>query len=136
MKLLPTVRIIRVEEKDKGTFGALTICDHAFCVTLELPDRLNKRDISNIPQGQYICKKVISPKFGKTFRVVDVVDRTMVLFHKGNTIKDILGCIILAQHFGKLGKNRAVLNSGKTFKKFMKIMKNVNEFNLTIIECY
>ena len=136
MKLLPTVRIIRVEEKNDGAFGALTICDHAFCVTLELPDKLNKQNISNIPQGQYVCKKVISPKFGETFQVMNVVNRSMILLHKGNILRDIRGCIILAQHFGKLGKNRAVLNSGTTFREFMRIMKDVDEFNLTIVECY
>lgn len=136
MNLIPTVRLIRVEERDEGTFGVLVICGQAFCVTLELPDKLNTRSLSNIPPGQYLCKKYDSPKFGKTFQVVDVTNRSLILFHKGNLISDIRGCIILAQHFGRLGGKRAVLNSGKTFHSFMNVMKDVNTFYLTIAESF
>ena len=136
MELIPTVRIIRVEERTTGTFGVLTICGQAFCVTLELPDRLNAGDISNIPQGQYVCKKIVSSKFGVTFEVMDVVSRSVIYFHAGNLVSDTRGCIILAQYFGKLHGERAVLNSGKTFREFMEIMKNTDTFMLTIKEEY
>ncbi|MCK4498969.1 hypothetical protein KAU11_00555 [Candidatus Babeliales bacterium] len=136
MKLLPTVRLIRVEESNQGTFGNLLICSQVFCVTLECPDKLNERNISSIPAQQYQCIKTCSPQFGETFEIVDVPNRSHVLFHAGNTVKHTEGCIILAQYFGKLYGDRAVRNSGKTFKEFMKIMKEVKEFNLTIIECY
>jgi hypothetical protein len=135
MDLAPVVRLTRIEER-KGTFGVLTICGQAFCVTLELPDKLNKQNESNIPPGQYVCKKIISPKFGETFQVIDVINRSMVLFHAGNFLKDIRGCIILAQYYGKLRGERAVLNSGKTFRRFMEIMKDVDKFYLTVVESY
>jgi hypothetical protein len=83
-----------------------------------------------------MCKKIESPRFGKTFEVYDVPSRSLVLFHAGNLVSSSRGCIILAQYFGKLYGERAVLNSGKTFKEFMKIMENIDEFNLTIIENY
>lgn len=136
MELIPTVRIVRVEERDEGTFGVLTICGQAFCVVLELPDRLNTANISNIPSGQYVCKKTKSIKFGETFEIIDVVNRSMILFHKGNLVTDSRGCIILAQYFGKLHGKRAVLNSGKTFKSFMGMMEDVDKFYLTITESY
>lgn len=136
MELIPTIRIIRVEERDEGTFGVVTICGQAFCVCLEKPDRLNAGNISNIPPGQYVCKKYSSPKFKKTFQVMDVVNRSLILFHKGNLVRDSRGCILLAQHFGKLNGKRAVLNSGKTFKRFMEIMEGVDKFYLTIVESY
>lgn len=136
MKLIPTVRLLRVEESNEGTFGNLIICSHVFCVTLEPSDQLNKCNISNIPAQQYQCIRIRSPQFGETFEIIDVPGRSHVLFHAGNRIKNTKGCVILAQYFGKLQGDRAVLNSGKTFAEFMKIMEGVDVFSLTIKEVY
>ena len=136
MELIPTVRLIRVEESNQGTFGNLLICSQVFCVTLECPDKLNERNISSIPAQQYQCIKIHSPQFGETFEIVDVPGRSHVLFHPGNLLIHTEGCVILAQYFGKLYGDRAVRNSGTTFKHFMKVMKEIKEFNLTIVECY
>lgn len=136
MHLMPTVRLIRVEESVQGTFGVLIICSQVFCVTLECPDKLNECNISSIPAQQYQCIRIHSPQFGETFEIVDVPNRSHVLFHAGNVVKHTKGCVILAQYFGKLHGDRAVLNSGNTFKEFMEIMKNVDMFNLTIKESY
>ena len=136
LKLIPTVRLIRLEESNQGTFGALLICSQVFCVTLEPSDELNERNISSIPAQQYHCVRIISPQFGETFEIIEVPGRSHVLFHAGNRRKDTEGCVILAQYFGNLRNNRAVLNSGATFRKFMEIMKDVDKFLLTIKECY
>ena len=136
MELTPTVRLIRVEESNQGTFGNLIICSQVFCVTLEPSDKLNKRDVSNIPAQQYQCMKIRSSRFGETFELVDVPNRSHVLFHAGNVLKHTSGCILLAQYFGKLYGDRAVRNSGKTFREFMKIMKDIDIFSLTIKEVY
>lgn len=133
---MPSVRIYRIEESFRGTFGVLTICDMAFCVTLEPPDEFNKTNSSNIPDSQYLCKKVISPKFGETFEIMNVPGRTHALFHAGNLVTSTRGCVILAQHFGKLYGERAVLNSGETFRKFMDGFGNVDQFTLTIKEVF
>lgn len=136
MKLIPTVRLIRVEESNEGTFGNLIICSQVFCVTLELPDLLNEQNVSSIPAQQYQCIKIRSPQFGETFEIIGVLGRSHVLFHAGNVIKHTEGCVILGQYFGKLHGDRAVLNSGKTFRKLMEIMKDVKTFQLTVKECY
>lgn len=136
MKLIPTVRLIRLEESSQGTFGILIICSQVFCVTLEPSDRLNERNISSIPAQQYRCVRIRSPQFGETFEIIDVPGRNHALFHAGNRIKNTKGCVILAQYFGKLQGDRAVLNSGKTFAKFMKTMEGLDVFSLTIKEVY
>lgn len=136
MIIMPSVRIYRVEESYRGTLGIVTICDKAFCVCLEPPDARNQRNISNIPDSQYTCKRVESPRFGETFEVINVPGRSHVLFHAGNFVNDTAGCIILAQHFGKLYGERSVLNSGATFKKFMEGVKGIDQFSLTIKEVY
>ena len=136
MKLTPTVRLLRTEESSRGTFGVLIICSQTFCVTLEPSDKLNKQNVSSIPAQQYQCLRIYSPQFGETFEIVDVPNRSHVLFHAGNILRHTSGCVLLAQHFGKIRGKRAILNSGRTFKKFMGIMKTVDVFNLTIKEDY
>jgi hypothetical protein len=110
------VEIIRLEESEQGTIGVLKLDKEVFCWTFEPADRLNKPNESCIPIQQYICRRVRSPKFGETFMINDVPGRTNVLFHKGNTADDTLGCVLLGQTIGKLKGNRAILNSGKTFE--------------------
>lgn len=128
------LKLIRLEEAEDGTFGAMLINGHVFCVTLEPPDRENQQDISNIPPGDYKCKRVVSPHFGETFEITNVPNRSKVLFHAGNIVSQTKGCILLARKFGVLTGNRAVLNSGNTFKEFLAKMDGIDEFELEIIE--
>jgi len=133
----PILRLIRLEERTKyGTFGVLLISEEVFCVTLEPPDWENAAGKSSIPAQQYTCIRHISPRFGETFKVINVPGRSDILFHPGNTLPDTTGCIVLGQHFGKLQGNRAVLASGKTFETFMKILKGHDICRLTIREVY
>ena len=137
IEILPTVKLVRLEESYKyGTFGVLLICDQTFCVTLEPCDKENKPFESSIPAQQYSCKRIISPKFGETFKICNVPNRDSVLLHSGNEVEDTLGCVLLASSYGKLHEGRAILNSGKTFQSFMEVMQNWNAFNLTIKEVY
>jgi hypothetical protein len=137
MGMLHDVELLRVEKNHNyGVFGVLRIQKEAFCVTLEPPDFGNARGISCIPADQYLCGWVKSPAFGDTIEVRHVPDRSHILFHAGNRVKDTKGCILLAASFGKLHGDRAVLNSGATFQAFLKTMKDVGEFRLTIREVY
>ncbi len=128
------VKLVRVEESDDGTFGVLLIDDEAFCVTLEPPDLNNAKGVSNIPPGMYNLKRVNSPKYGMTFTVEDVPGRSHILIHAGNVTRHTRGCILVAQYFGKLKGDRAVLNSGKTFRAFMDAMVGVDITGIDIVE--
>lgn len=128
------LKIVRLEEAIDGTFGALLIDNHVFCVTLEPPDFDNQQNISNIPPDKYICKRNISPKYGETFEITNVPNRSHVLFHAGNIVEHTKGCVLLARKWGILGYNRAILNSGNTFKDFMVKMYGADECELEIIE--
>lgn len=137
MLQIPVVELPRLEEHNSfGTFGVMKINKSVFCVTLEPPDKLNKPFVSSIPAQQYMCVRIKSPKYGETFKVMNVPGRNHVEFHAGNDIDDTEGCIILAEHFGKLKGNRAVLNSGRTFRNFMSVMEGIKFFHLTIQEHY
>jgi hypothetical protein len=137
LSMHPIVELIRLEENENyGTFGVLRIMKQVFCVTLEPADLENASFVSSIPAQQYLCELHVSPKYGETFQVMNVPHRDSVLFHPGNRVKDTKGCIILAEHFGKLQGDRAVLNSGNTFKRFMHLAKQFQTLHLTIIEAY
>jgi hypothetical protein len=61
---------------------------------LELPYRDNKKQISCIPEGEYICSWVKSPKFGWTYQVFDVPARNNILIHAGNSATETYGCLL------------------------------------------
>ena len=126
------VKIIRLEKTYQGTLGVMLVQDLAFCITLEPEDLDNQRRISCIPEGVYLCKRVQSPRFGNTFEVTDVPGRSHILFHAGNTEDDTMGCILVGNTFDKLRGKRAVLNSGQTFKRFLKLLDGESQFWLTI----
>lgn len=125
--------LLRVEEGDSGTFGVLLIDGEFFCVTLEPPDRDNRECISNIPPGHYECRKVNSPKYGETYEIANVTNRTHILFHAGNTVKHTKGCVLLGKEVGSLRGDRAILNSGATFRRFLYLMDGASKVRLSIV---
>ena len=133
----------RLEENHEfGTFGVWRINKEVFCVCLEPADQLNAVGKSSIPAQQYVCKRrktslecILNLGLTETFEIMDVPGRTNVVIHPGNTIEHTLGCNLLGASFGKLKDDkRAILNSGKTFKRFMKKMEGIDQFLLTITE--
>lgn len=128
------IKLIRIEDLGFGTFGTLLIEGSAFCVTLEQPYRDNRKNISCVPCGNYTCKRVDSPKYGNTFEVMNVPNRSHILFHSGNLVRHTKGCILLARKFGVLEKHRAILNSGSTVKEFLSILEGVEKFDFEIVE--
>ena len=103
-----------------------------FCITLELGWMSNTPFISCIPCGTYVCERIMSPKFGNTFEIKDVFNRTHILFHKGNLDDNTNGCILLGESFGVLKGEPAILSSKSAFNEFMMILKNEEEFRLDL----
>lgn len=131
------LELIRMEEDFYfGTFGVLKIDKRIFCVTLEPRDELNTPGVSSIPAQQYWCRRYSSSRYPSTFQIVGVPGRRKILFHAGNVMANTRGCIIMAQYFGKLNGDRAVLNSGKTFRDFMAMTDQLERLHLTITENY
>lgn len=128
------VELLRREESNFGSIGILSVDKKILCFTLEPPNKQNYVNESCIPTGQYLCKKINSPKFGETFEVIGVTGRSHILFHTGNTSEQTQGCILLGEAIGELSDRRAVLKSKTAFKKFKDIMSKENEFHLTISE--
>lgn len=126
------VDLIRLEDTRSGTAGILRINGEIFCVTLEPPYLDNQKNISCIPEGIYLCERVSSMRYGDTFEVKDVSGRTNILFHAGNIFSHTGGCILLGQFFDKLAMDRAIMNSGETFRKFRAVMADQDAFAFNV----
>jgi len=130
--------IIRCPSFEDGTFGMMLDGKLPFCLTLERKWLNNKKGDSCIPNGIYLCKRITSPKFGNTFEITNVPNRTEILFHKGNIVDDSHGCIILGEQFEPIrtyehGLRNGILSSGKAFDEFIERTSGLQEFNLYIL---
>ena len=138
MKLLLT-RIFFLPDR---TIGRLFIDDIYFCDTLE--DK--NRDINHngkfdnkeskvygetcIPFGEYEVKVTYSPKFKRELPILlDVPNFEGIRIHRGNYIKDTLGCILV----GDINKDNNLINSTKTENNLVSILKKEKEITLEII---
>lgn len=123
--------LTRICENEFGTFGVL-VEGKLILTTVERPWDNNKADISCVPEGESLWKRLISPKFGETFGATDIPNRSNILMHKGNYCIDSKGCIIVGTGFDEISNMLAVTNSGAAFSKFIKHMMGENEFKLVI----
>jgi len=140
----PFVELIRLETFDEGIISAVIIDDEWFCVSLERPWLNNIPNFSCIPTGLYKCERVKSNLVSRltnhiwdeTFEVMDVGGRTYIRFHSGCFPYNSKGCILVGSHAGKLRiadiNKRAILNSGRTFHRFMARLKLIDSFYLSI----
>lgn len=97
----PALELVRIGGGEHDVIGVLLLDGRVIAVTLELAYRANKRAVSSIPHGVYLCKRVQSPKHGNTFEIYGVPDRTAILFHAGNSANDSQGCVLLGAALGE-----------------------------------
>lgn len=113
-----TIVLTRLESSDQGTFGVLTEGSSFICQTGELPWRLNKPEISCIPDRIYIVEWQPSKRFGAAYKLKDVQDRTDIQIHAGNFVGDEAlgfksesnGCILLGMSIQD-GPQKRLFNS-------------------------
>ena len=132
-----TAALSRFVVKKKFTLGRFKLFNESGillfeCYTLELPYINNEKKISSIPPNDYVCKLVVSPKFGIVFQVLNVVNRGNILIHKGNFTTDTQGCILLGSSYAlSPDKSDCSLRKSKmAFDSFMGL--GVVAFNLKI----
>jgi len=92
---LVSVTLQRTSQDANGTHGSLYNGITFLCYTEELPWEDNTPDESCIPEGTYTCTRHNSSDHPNTWQVNDVPNRSNVLIHTGNTLKDTLGCILV-----------------------------------------
>lgn len=115
------------------TVGRLYGPSGFICVTIEPPWRDNSRSVSCIPVGFYSLVRVVSPRFGVTFSILNVPSRSGILFHKGNSVADTRGCIlpvsdVLWPPEGPYGRW-----SGRAFNRFLKALTGVDKATIDIV---
>jgi hypothetical protein len=77
-----------------GTNGKLECEGKLICNTIELPWKMNETKVSCVPEGKYFIRKRYSRKFQWHLEVVDVKNRSLILFHPANNaLKELNGCI-------------------------------------------
>lgn len=121
---MKTAEIVRLEKSSQGFLGVLRIDGEIFCMTLE-------PDTTFIKPGCYHCQRFHGTKWPNTFEI-EVPGHEAVLFHAGNVEADTKGCVLLGSTAGKLKGDRAVLNSGATFEKFLEVTKDRDFFALFV----
>lgn len=116
----------------EGTFGILSQAGIPLCVTCEDPWLDNARNISCVPHGIYKVVKHNSVKYPNVWRLDNVLDRSGILIHAGNTENDTHGCILVGQSVGSLGDKPAVLSSKNALNYLRAILPD--KFTLEIKE--
>lgn len=122
------IQLVRVAERIDATYGVLLFNGLPFAVTLERPWKDNAQNISCIPKGEYQCVRWSSPKFGSTWLLQGVPGRTHVLIHKGNSVADTQGCILVGEAY----EGQLIAQSGKAFAELQFLLCDVDTFTLTI----
>jgi len=123
-----------------GTFGRFERW-----VTVEEDDKGNRKRVSSIPTGRYVCKRSMYHKGGyPTFEITGVPDRSRILFHVANTEEDVEGCVGVGMRLGVLKKldedtgsirhKIAVLQSRDAFKEFMAFFEGVDFWTLNVVD--
>jgi len=120
-----------------GTFGILTMPGYS-CHTLERPWLGNQPFISCIPPNDtendkdiYKLREGFFNRGGyPTVEVVDVKGRTHIKFHKGNTVTDTQGCILLGTDLDVIVNNSSggalgLTFSNDAFAEFMQAWRQV-----------
>ena len=125
--------------QSRGTKGVLVFENDPFAVSQERDWQNNRPSVGDvagscIPAGEYYCERVNSPRFGDTFEVMNVPNRSHILFHKGNLDDDSRGCILVGESFGMLGNDSGILDSKHGYNEFMNLMSDTDEFRLIIVD--
>uniref|UniRef100_A0A6M3XZ19 DUF5675 domain-containing protein n=1 Tax=viral metagenome TaxID=1070528 RepID=A0A6M3XZ19_9ZZZZ len=123
-------QLVRIADIVDGIFGVLKDDEVPFCVTVENNDYV-------FPDGDYLCKRVNSPKYGNTFEITGVSGRTHILIHWGNWEDNSLGCVIVGEFYDPLNTKDNITKNGigsskKAFNEFIDRTKDINEFVLKI----
>lgn len=122
----------RISYFDDATLGVLlNPAGVPVLKTLEEVWRNNKKGVSCIPLGTYVCKPYTSPKYKNVWHLQNVKDRSLILIHNGNTNKHTEGCILVGKAFGTLDGLHAVTQSKAALKWLQGTIGN-KEFKLTI----
>ncbi|MFB6225161.1 MAG: DUF5675 family protein [Candidatus Paceibacteria bacterium] len=121
-----------------GVWGDLEVEGQTFS-TAELPWKGNQKNISAIPEGNYIMQMRESPVVKRTsgfeegWEIQDVPGRSYIMFHVGNWPKrDSEGCVLVGREKNIVENMVFVSNSQDAFKEFMSLLEGRMEWEIQI----
>mgnify|MGYP004351225057 FL=1 len=109
--------------------GIIKLEDEIFW-SLERPWLNNAPNVSCIPQGIYDLRWRESPRFGWTWLLEDVPNRTHILIHSANWSRQLQGCIALGT--GLMGNEFAVSSSRDAIARFEELTDRDESWSLRI----
>jgi len=118
----------------EGTNGKLECDGKLICNTIELPWKNNETKVSCIPEGKYFIQKRYSKKFQWHLEIINVKNRSLILFHPANNaLQELNGCIAPVM---KLSGPGLGLMSRKAFAKLKelvyKALNNIESIELIV----
>lgn len=122
------IEVLRTIDNGKQTNGVLYVVDEDKilfeCYTLELPWKDNQRRVSCIPEGEYKGIKHHSPKFGNSVWIQDVPNRSEILIHPANYVRQLLGCIAVGSDLKDIDSDglEDTTNSRNTMDKLLSFL--------------
>jgi hypothetical protein len=129
------VLVLKRQYFPNGTNGQLRCEGTVICNTIELPWKNNEKRVSCIPEGEYFIRKRHSAKHQWHLEVMDVQNRSLILFHPANNaLQELHGCIAPLTKISGPGLG---LMSRKAFTKLKTLVFKAldqNESVLLIVE--
>jgi hypothetical protein len=129
------VLVLKRQYFPNGTNGQLKCEGTVICNTIELPWKNNEKRVSCIPEGEYFIRKRYSAKHQWHLEVMDVQNRSLILFHPANNaLQELHGCIAPLTKISGPGLG---LMSRKAFTKLKTLVFKAldqNESVLLIVE--
>ena len=127
------LELTRIAYREKSTLGILEIGGFE-CLTLELPWLENQRNISCIPEGNYLYQKRLSPSKDITvIELTGVENRSYIQIHPGNYTRQIQGCILPGLGLKDIDSDGIfdVTNSTDAFNKIMDLAPDNGNIRVT-----
>lgn len=122
----------RISSRLHATYGLLMENNEPWLCTIEDAWKDNEPFKSCIPPGSYLCQRVVSPKFGETFELINVPNRTKILFHWGDDEDDTAGCLLLGMQWGNYTGKTELDLSREAHKRFMRRLDGIHTFMLHV----
>lgn len=124
----PRLTLATVTVREDGCFSVLLWDGKPFAVSVER----TFGDKTVIGPGRFECVRSRYHKGGyDTFEII-VPGHTRVLFHRGNKETDSEACVIVAESFGVLDGQTAVLDSKGGFEEFMTLTAGLAAFQMEV----
>jgi len=135
MKKLFLERFQHTPVQTLGTLEVRDISGNVYFsgVSIELPWKSNRQNVSCIPIGVYKLKKRYSEKHKNHFHVLDVLDREMILIHTANYARELQGCIAPGSRHADIDMDGwlDVINSRISLNKLLAELPNETELIIT-----